>query len=98
MTEEPDLDSVLERMEELRRRLVTAHTGRSTEGATGSAGGGLVRAEVNAAGELQHLRISTLLADPADTHTLAATVLAAVRDAQDTVVARYRARFRDLLD
>jgi DNA-binding YbaB/EbfC family protein len=47
---------------------------------TGSAGGGLVRAEVNGSGELVSLAIDPSVVDPADTETLADLVVAAVRD------------------
>jgi DNA-binding YbaB/EbfC family protein len=47
---------------------------------TGSAGGGVVRAEVNGAGELLSLYIDPSVVDPEDTETLADLVVAAVRD------------------
>jgi DNA-binding YbaB/EbfC family protein len=47
---------------------------------TGSAGGGLVRAEVNGNGELVGIVIDPSVVDPADTETLADLVVAAVRD------------------
>ena len=47
---------------------------------TGSAGGGLVRADVNGNGELVGIVIDPSVVDPADTETLADLVVAAVRD------------------
>ena len=47
---------------------------------TGSAGGGLVRADVNGSGELLGLFIDPSVVDPDDTETLADLIVAAVRD------------------
>ncbi|MGO4427613.1 YbaB/EbfC family nucleoid-associated protein, partial [Streptomyces sp. MCAF7] len=49
----------------------------------GSAGGGLVKATVTGAGELQGLVIDPKAVDPEDTETLADLVVAAVRDANN---------------
>ena len=49
---------------------------------TGTAGGGLVTATVNGAGELLALEIKPEAVDPSDTETLADLIVAAVRDAK----------------
>ena len=46
----------------------------------GSAGGGLVRAEVDGSGELRSLTIDPSVVDPADVETLADLIVAAVHD------------------
>jgi nucleoid-associated protein EbfC len=48
---------------------------------TGTAGGGMVTATVNGAGELRALEIDPKVVDPDDVETLADLVIAAVRDA-----------------
>ena len=52
---------------------------------TGSAGGGLVSAEMSGDGTLQSLTIAASVVDPSDVETLADLVVAAVRDAHRQV-------------
>ncbi|MGW7572181.1 YbaB/EbfC family nucleoid-associated protein, partial [Streptomyces tendae] len=65
---------------------------------TGVAGGGLVKATVNAKGTLENLQISPVAADPGNVEALENNILAALREARDAAAASLKAKFAGLAD
>ena len=76
-----DMQQLFAQAQQLQEQLMTAQEQLTKTVFNGSAGGGLVKARVNGAGELLSLDISPEVADPQDTETLADLIVAAVRDA-----------------
>ncbi|GAA5048855.1 hypothetical protein HNP84_000103 [Thermocatellispora tengchongensis] len=80
-----NLQQLLEQAQLMQQQLVSAQQELNEAQVEGSAGGGLVVATVNGAGELQELKISPEVVDPGDAQetveTIADLVIAAVRDA-----------------
>lgn len=77
----PDLQQVLKQAQQMQRELMAAQEELAATEVQGTAGGGVVTATVNGAGELRGLVISPEAVDPTDTETLADLVVAAVHDA-----------------
>lgn len=75
-----DLGQFMASAQQMQAEVEQAQASLADARVTGSAGGGLVRAEVNGNGELVDLVIDPSVVDPADTETLADLVVAAVRD------------------
>lgn len=75
-----DLGQLMASAQQMQAEVEQAQASLAEARVTGSAGGGLVRAEVNGTGELVGLVIDPSVVDPADTETLADLVVAAVRD------------------
>ncbi|WP_422396969.1 YbaB/EbfC family nucleoid-associated protein [Streptomyces gobiensis] len=78
---QPDMQQLLQQAQKMQQDLAAAQQELAETPVEGSAGGGLVKATVTGAGELQSLVIDPKSVDPEDTETLADLVLAAVRDA-----------------
>jgi nucleoid-associated protein EbfC len=78
---QPDMQQLLQQAQKMQQELAAAQQELAETPVEGSAGGGLVKATVTGAGELQGLVIDPKAVDPEDTETLADLVLAAVRDA-----------------
>ncbi|MFI1964634.1 YbaB/EbfC family nucleoid-associated protein [Streptomyces pathocidini] len=78
---QPNMQQLLQQAQKMQQDLAAAQQELAETPVEGSAGGGLVKATVNGAGELQSLVIDPKAVDPEDTETLADLVLAAVRDA-----------------
>ncbi|NJP99133.1 YbaB/EbfC family nucleoid-associated protein [Streptomyces zingiberis] len=78
---QPDMQQLLQQAQKMQQDLASAQEQLAETSVEGSAGGGLVKATVTGAGELQGLVIDPKAVDPEDTETLADLVLAAVRDA-----------------
>ena len=78
---QPDMQQLLQQAQKMQQDLAAAQQELAETSVEGSSGGGLVKATVNGAGELQDLVIDPKAVDPEDTETLADLVLAAVRDA-----------------
>ncbi|GAA4684188.1 hypothetical protein GCM10023347_43940 [Streptomyces chumphonensis] len=76
-----DMQQLLQQAQKMQQDLAAAQQELAETPVEGSAGGGLVKATVTGAGELQGLVIDPKAVDPEDTETLADLVLAAVRDA-----------------
>ncbi|WP_420814411.1 YbaB/EbfC family nucleoid-associated protein, partial [Jiangella ureilytica] len=76
-----DMSQLLQQAQRMQEQLLSAQQDLSEAEATGSAGGGLVRATVTGAGELTDLQLDPSVVDPEDVETLADLVIAAVRDA-----------------
>ncbi|MEE1939703.1 YbaB/EbfC family nucleoid-associated protein [Streptomyces sp. TRM 70361] len=77
---QPDMQQLLQQAQKMQQDLAAAQQELAETTVEGSAGGGLVKATVTGAGELQGLVIDPGAVDPEDTETLADLVLAAVRD------------------
>jgi hypothetical protein len=77
----PDLSGLLAQAQQMQAQVAAAQRELAEQQFTGQAGGGLVHVVVSGAGEMVDLRIAAEVADPNDTETLAALVLAAYRDA-----------------
>ncbi|MFD2619621.1 YbaB/EbfC family nucleoid-associated protein [Streptomyces chumphonensis] len=75
------MQQLLQQAQKMQQDLAAAQQELAETPVEGSAGGGLVKATVTGAGELQGLVIDPKAVDPEDTETLADLVLAAVRDA-----------------
>ncbi|MFI9203972.1 YbaB/EbfC family nucleoid-associated protein [Streptomyces sp. NPDC053048] len=78
---QPNMQQLLQQAQKMQQDLARAQEELARTLVEGSAGGGLVKATVSGAGELQGLVIDPKAVDPEDTETLADLVLAAVRDA-----------------
>lgn len=80
-----DMQQLLAAAQQMQDQLMTAQQELADAVVEGSAGGGLVKAQVNGQGELVNLTISPVAIDAADAaetaQTIADLVLAAVRDA-----------------
>jgi nucleoid-associated protein EbfC len=80
---QPNMQELLKQAQKMQQELAAAQAELAETMVEGSAGGGLVRATVSGAGELQSLHIAPEAVDPDDTETLADLVVAAVRDANN---------------
>jgi DNA-binding YbaB/EbfC family protein len=76
MPPQPNMQQLMKQAQKMQRDLLAATL------VEGSAGGGLVRASMTAAGELDSLTIDPSALDPDDVETLQDLVVAAVRDAK----------------
>ncbi|GAA2919252.1 hypothetical protein GCM10020221_14390 [Streptomyces thioluteus] len=81
---QPNMQQLLQQAQKMQQDLAAAQQELAETPVEGSAGGGLVKATVTGAGELQALVIDPKAVDPDDTETLADLILAAVRDANAT--------------
>ncbi|GGR51732.1 YbaB/EbfC family nucleoid-associated protein [Streptomyces netropsis] len=81
---QPNMQQLLQQAQKMQQDLAAAQEELARTPVEGTAGGGLVKATVTGAGELQALVIDPKAVDPEDTETLADLVLAAVRDANAT--------------
>lgn len=75
-----DLGALMEQAQAMQQQVAEAQASLAGVRATGSAGGGLVRAETDGNGQLVGLEIDPSVVDPDDIETLADLVVAAVRD------------------
>jgi DNA-binding YbaB/EbfC family protein len=74
---QPDMTQIMKQAQQM----LAAQEELTAAQVTGSSGGGLVKATVSGAGELQDLVIDPKVIDPDDAETLADLVLAAIHDA-----------------
>jgi DNA-binding YbaB/EbfC family protein len=85
-----DMNQLLQAAQQMQAQLASAQQNLADAEVTGSAGGGLVTAKVSGQGELLDLTIDPKAIDPADpaesAETIADLVLAAVRDATNSVL------------
>ncbi|GGO98515.1 YbaB/EbfC family nucleoid-associated protein [Wenjunlia tyrosinilytica] len=82
--QQPNMQQLLKQAQKMQQELAAAQAELADTMVEGTAGGGLVKATVSGAGELQSLQISSEAVDPDDTETLADLILAAVRDANNS--------------
>lgn len=83
-----DMSQLLQQAQRMQEQLLSAQQDLTEAEATGSAGGGLVRATVTGAGELTDLHLDPSVVDPEDVETLADLIIAAVRDAHAEIQRR----------
>ncbi|RIQ21038.1 YbaB/EbfC family nucleoid-associated protein [Jiangella rhizosphaerae] len=82
------MSQLLQQAQRMQEQLLSAQQDLTEAEATGSAGGGLVRATVTGAGELTDLQLDPSVVDPDDVETLADLIIAAVRDAHAEIQRR----------
>lgn len=75
-----DINQLMESAQRMQAEVARTQAALANRRATGSAGGGLVTAEVDGNGELVSLSFDPSVVDPDDTETLADLVVAAVRN------------------
>ena len=77
----PNMQQLMKQAQKMQQQMMAAQEELANATVEGSAGGGLVKATVTGAGELQSLTIDPSVVDPEDVETLTDLVVAAVRDA-----------------
>ncbi len=75
-----DFGALMQSAAAMQQQMAQAQASLADERATGSAGGGLVTADVDGNGRLVSLTIDPSVVDPDDVETLADLIVAAVRD------------------
>ena len=78
----PDLTQIVLKAQQMQAEMERAQASLAHTEVTGSAGGGLVTAVLDGAGELRSINIDPSVVDPADVETLEDLVVAAVHDAR----------------
>lgn len=91
--EDMDINALLQQAQQVQAQMQQAQEEMAKTEFTGSAGGDLVQATMNGAGDLIGLTIAPAACDPEDTESLADLVIAAVRDANHKVSAMAEAKF-----
>jgi nucleoid-associated protein EbfC len=81
MPAQPNMQQLMKQAQQMQQQLVAAQDQLAQEQVEGSAGGGLVRAQMTGAGELTAVTIDPKVVDPDDVETLQDLVVAAIRDA-----------------
>ncbi|HEV2889098.1 MAG TPA: YbaB/EbfC family nucleoid-associated protein [Frankiaceae bacterium] len=76
----PNMQQLMKQAQKMQQQMMAAQEELANATVEGSAGGGLVKAVVTGAGELQSLTIDPSVVDPEDVETLTDLVVAAVRD------------------
>jgi DNA-binding YbaB/EbfC family protein len=84
---QPNMQQLLQQAQKMQQDLAAAQEELARTPVEGSAGGGLVKATVTGAGELQALAIDPKAVDPEDTETLADLIVAAVQAANENAQA-----------
>jgi DNA-binding YbaB/EbfC family protein len=82
MPPQPNMQQLMKQAQKMQRDLLAAQEELAATVVEGSAGGGLVRAQMTGAGELASLTIDRSAVDPEDIETLQDLVVAAIRDAK----------------
>jgi DNA-binding YbaB/EbfC family protein len=77
----PNMQQLMKQAQKMQQQMLAAQEELASAEVEGSSGGGMVKATVNGAGELQSLTIDPSVVDPEDVETLTDLVVAAVRDA-----------------
>ncbi len=77
----PNMQQLMKQAQKMQQQMLAAQEELANAQVEGSAGGGMVKATVNGAGDLQSLTIDPSIVDPEDVETLTDLVVAAVRDA-----------------
>jgi DNA-binding YbaB/EbfC family protein len=95
-----DMNALMKQAQQMQEQMLKAQEEASGQVAEASAGGGMVTAKANGAGELVELRIDPRAIDPDDPELLSDMVLAAaneaIRSAQQAVEAKLRSQMPDL--
>lgn len=93
-----DIDKLLDSARQLREKVAQTQEELSKTGASGTAGGGAVRASVDGKGVLVDLVVSPVVADPGNVQNLVDQIVAAVQDAQQTLLDRHENSFGPVLE
>jgi DNA-binding YbaB/EbfC family protein len=95
-----DMNALMKQAQQMQEQMLKAQEEARGQMAEASAGGGMVTAKANGAGELVEIRIDPRAIDPDDPELLADMVLAAaneaIRSAQQAVEAKLRSQIPDL--
>ena len=95
-----DKNALMKQAQQMQEQMLKAQEEARGQVAEASAGGGMVTAKANGAGELVELRIDPRAIDPDDPELLSDMVLAAaneaIRSAQQAVEAKLRSQMPDL--
>ena len=95
-----DMNALMKQAQQMQEQMAQAQEAAKEETAEASAGGGMVTAKANGAGELLEIRIDPRAIDPDDPELLADMVLAAaneaLRAASQAVEAKLRSQLPDL--
>jgi nucleoid-associated protein EbfC len=95
-----DMNALMKQAQQMQEQMARAQEQAREEVAEASAGGGMVTAKANGAGELVEIRIDPRAIDPDDPEMLADMVLAAsneaLRAASQAVEAKLRSQLPDL--
>jgi DNA-binding YbaB/EbfC family protein len=95
-----DMNALMKQAQQMQEQMLKAQEGARDHVSEASAGGGMVTAKANGAGELVELRIDPRAIDPDDPELLSDMVLAAaneaIRSAQQAVEAKLRSQMPDL--
>ena len=95
-----DMNALMKQAQQMQEQMAQAQEAAKDESAEASAGGGLVTARANGAGELIEIKIDSRAIDPDDPEMLADMVLAAsneaLRAAAQAVEAKLRSQLPDL--
>jgi DNA-binding YbaB/EbfC family protein len=95
-----DMNALMKQAQQMQEQMAQAQEAAKDEVAEASAGGGMVTAKANGAGELVEIRIDPRAIDPDDPEMLADLVLAAsneaLRAASEAVEAKLRSQLPDL--
>lgn len=81
----PNMQQLMKQAQQMQQQLVAAQAELADAQLSGSAGGGLVSAQMTGSGELTSITIDRTVVDPDDVETLQDLVVAAVRDAAHAV-------------
>lgn len=81
MANQKQLNQMMRQMQKMQADMAAAQEALATATVEGSAGGGMVKATVTGAGDLQSVSISPDVVDPEDVEMLEDLVVAAVSDA-----------------
>jgi len=91
-----DMNQLLAQAQQMQEQMQQAQAELAETTFDGSAGGGLVTAQMRGTGELVNVTIKPEAADPEDTESLGDLVVAAVRDAQTKANAMTEAKLGGL--
>lgn len=83
MSPQPNMNQLLRQAQKMQEEMLAAQQELASKTFEGSAGGGMVKAVVSGAQELQAVEISSEVVDPDDVEMLEALVVAAVRQAME---------------
>ena len=96
MANQKQMNQMMRQMQKMQADMAAAQEALAAEVVEGSAGGGMVTAEVTGSGELRSVRISPDVVDPDDVEMLEDLVVAAVGEALRLAQARQQERLGGL--
>lgn len=86
MTPQPNMNQILRQAQKMQEEMQAAQEALASKTFEGTAGGGMVKAVVTGAQQLQSVEISPDVVDPEDVEMLEDLVVAAVRSASEAAV------------